>query len=135
MAIFSSLSRYQSTGLLILRLGIGAMMIVHGYPKLFGGTAMWTKLGASVRPFGLHDFPAFWGFMAAFAETVGGLLFLVGFIFRPACLLLLITMSVASAQHLRTGDGLGGASHAIELAVLFLAMFIIGPGKYSIDKS
>src|SRR6476620_9162153 len=99
MAIFSSLSRYQSSGLLILRLGIGAMMIVHGYPKLFGGTAMWTKLGASVRPFGLHDFPAFWGFMAAFAETIGGLLFLVGFLFRPACLLLLITMSVASAQH------------------------------------
>ena len=135
MAILSSLSRYQSTGLLILRLGIGAMMIVHGYPKLVGGTAMWTKIGSAVGPFGLHDFPAFWGFMAAFAEGVGGLLFLLGFLFRPACFLLLVTMAVASAKHLSGGDGLGGASHAIELAVLFLAMFIIGPGKYSIDKS
>jgi putative oxidoreductase len=135
MAILSNLSKYQSTGLLILRLGIGAMMIVHGYPKLVGGTTMWAKIGGAVAPFGLHDFPTFWGFMAAFAEGVGGLLFLLGFLFRPACLLMLITMVVAAASHFRAGDGLTGAGHALELGVIFLAMFIIGPGRYSIDKS
>ena len=135
MAIFSRLSKYNNTGLLLLRLGIGAMMILHGYPKLIGGPQMWTKLGGALSTFGMHDFPGFWGFMAAFAEGVGGLLFLVGFLFRPACLLLLITMIVAAAKHMAGGDGIMGASHAIELAVLFLAMFIIGPGRYSVDKA
>src|SRR3954464_6259587 len=99
MAIFSGLSRYHHFGLLVLRLGIGAMMIWHGYPKLLGGTAGWTKLGGSMAAFGMHDFPTFWGFMAAFAEAIGGLLFLAGFLFRPAALLLLTTMLVASMHH------------------------------------
>jgi putative oxidoreductase len=135
MAIFSSLSKHHHTGLLILRIGIGVMMILHGYPKLLGGTEKWAGLGKSMSVFGMHDFPTFWGFMAAFAETIGGLLFLVGFLFRPAVFMLLITMIVATMRHIKGGDGIMGASHAIELAILFLSMFIIGPGKYSIDKN
>ncbi len=135
MALFSSLSKYHHAGLLILRIGIGAMMILHGYPKLLGGPETWTKIGGSMTAFGIHDFPAFWGFMAAFAEGVGGLLFLIGFLFRPALLLLMITMGVAAMHHFNAGEGMKGASHALELGIVFLAMFIIGPGKYSIDKN
>jgi putative oxidoreductase len=134
MALFSGLSRYHHFGLLVLRIGIGAMMIWHGFPKMIGGPDMWAKVGSSMAIFGVHDFPTFWGFMAAFAETVGGLLFLIGFLFRPALLLLIITMSVAALQSYK-GNGMMGANHPIELGIVFLAMFIIGPGKYSIDKS
>ena len=133
-ALFSRLGRYQDEALLILRIGLGAMMIVHGYPKLAGGPAMWKGIGGSMAAFGMHDFPQFWGFMAAFAEGVGGLLLVLGFFFRPACLLLIITMIVAAMKHLDAGDGLGKASHAIELGIVFLSLFIIGPGRYSIDK-
>ena len=135
MALFSRLSRFTNTGLLILRIGVGAMMIVHGYPKLAGGPEGWHELGGSMGVFGIHDFPTFWGFMAAFAEGIGGLLFLVGFLFRPACILLLMTMLVAIAHHIHGGDKLQIASHAIELGTLFLAMLIIGPGRYSIDRT
>jgi putative oxidoreductase len=135
MALFSGLSRHNHFGLLLLRLGIGAMMIYHGFPKLKGGPDMWHKIGGSMANLGVHDFPTFWGFMAAFAECIGGLLFLIGFLFRPACLLMLTTMAVAAMHHFHAGDGWGGASHALELGVVFLAMFIIGPGRYSIDKS
>lgn len=135
MTFLSRLSKHNNTGLLLLRLGIGAMMIIHGFPKLKGGPKAWAGVGASMGNFGIHDFPAFWGFMAAFSEGVGGLLFLIGFLFRPSCLLLIITMMVAAMHHFSAGDGLSGASHAIELGIVFLAMFIIGPGRYSIDKS
>jgi len=134
MALFSGLSKYTNTGLLILRIGLGFMMIMHGYPKLMGGVEKWTAIGGSMKNLGIHDFPHFWGFMAAFAETIGGLLFLVGFLFRPATFLLLFTMIVAAIMHLSNGDGLMGSSHPIENAIVFLAMFIIGPGRYSIDK-
>lgn len=134
MAILSSLSKYQHTGLLILRVGIGIMMITHGYPKLAGGPEIWGQIGGAMPVKALSSIPVFWGFMAAFAEGVGGLLLVLGFLFRPACILLLITMGVAAQMHLSKGDGLSGAGHAIDLAIVFLALFITGPGKYSIDK-
>lgn len=134
MALFSKLGRYQQTALLILRVGLGAMMIWHGYPKLTGGPDKWASIGKAMHHLGLHDFPTFWGFMAAVAEAIGGLCLIIGFAFRPACLLLLITMIVAALKHLGSGP-FSGATHAIELAVVFLGMFISGPGKYAFDKN
>ena len=134
MPLFSKLSRHTHTGLLILRVGIGIMMILHGYPKLAGGPEKWAGLGKSMAAFGIHDFPQAWGFLAAFAEGVGGLLLVLGFLFRPACVLLFVTMVVAAAKHLGAGDGLMGASHAIELGVVFAALFVLGPGRFSVDK-
>ena len=134
MAIFDSLGKYRNTGLLILRVGIGVMFIVHGFPKLAGGPEGWTGLGGSMKVVGVDFFPVFWGFMAAVAETFGGFLLLVGLFFRPACIALVFTMIIAALVHFGKGDGLGGASHAIESGILFLSLIFIGPGKYSVDK-
>ena len=120
----------RDLGLLILRVGIGASFMVHGFPKLLGGPEKWAKLGKAMEVFGVDFAPAFWGFMAAFSEFGGGLLLALGLAFRPACLLLLSTMVVASAMHLDRGDGFGKASHAIEAAILFLSLLMIGPGKH-----
>ena len=84
--------------------------------------------------FGVTFAPAFWGFMAAATEFVGGVCLILGFAMRPACLMLLTTMIVAMMHHLAQGDGLFGAAHAIEDGIVFLALVIIGPGRYSIDK-
>jgi putative oxidoreductase len=43
-------------------------------------------------------------------------------------------MSVAATQHLLKGDGFAKSSHAIEALFLFLALTVIGPGRYSLDK-
>lgn len=133
MAIFGKLSRYQDFGLLLLRVGVGAMMIWHGFPKLKGGPELWEKIGGAMANYGLHDFPRFWGFMAGFTESVGGLLFILGFLFRPACAFLVFMMITAAMQSYGSG-GMKMASHAIELGIVFLSMFIIGPGRFSIDK-
>ncbi|MBS1616464.1 MAG: DoxX family protein [Bacteroidetes bacterium] len=133
MAVFGSLSRFQNFGFLLLRIGIGAIMIGHGFPKLKGGPELWEQIGHAMSQFGIHDFYTFWGFSAGFAEAVGGLLFLLGFLFRPACLLMLFVMIAASLQ----SYGMGGWSallHPLSLGVLFVSMFIIGPGRFSVDK-
>jgi len=135
MAIFSRLGRYTSFGLLLLRIGLGAMMVVHGYPKLTGGPEKWEMIGGAMKNFGMNAYPTFWGFMAAVAEALGGVLLMLGLAFRPACLLLLFTMVVASVMHFSKGDDLNTASHAIELGFVFLGLLFVGPGKYSIDKS
>jgi hypothetical protein len=75
--------------------------------------------------------PAFWGFVAAISEFFGGVCLILGIVFRPACILLTITMLVAAISHLNRGDGLSGASHAIELGIVFFSLIVIGAGKYS----
>ncbi|MFC4211888.1 DoxX family protein [Pedobacter lithocola] len=134
MAILDNLGKYRNTGLLVLRVGLGIMFIIHGFPKLAGGPDGWTGLGGSMKVVGVDFLPTFWGFMAAATETFGGFLLIVGLFFRPACILLIFTMIIAALVHFAKGDGLQGASHAIELAIVFLGLIFIGPGKYSVDK-
>jgi putative oxidoreductase len=132
--ILTSLNRFRDLGLLVLRVGLGSMFIYHGLPKLLGGPAFLAQLGAATGTLGIHFLPVFWGFMAAVAEAIGGLLLLLGLLSRPACLLMFINMVVAASFHLSKGDGLGVASHAIEVGIVFLSLVLIGPGKYSLDE-
>lgn len=134
MAPFGKLARFTDFGLLTMRAGLGAMMILHGYPKLMGGPEKWAKLGGAMANLGLHDFPAFWGFMAGFAEAVGGLFVVLGLLFRPACAFIVFTMIIAAVSHFAKGDGLDGAGHAIELAFAFFGLMFVGPGRFSLDR-
>ncbi len=135
MAIFESLGKYRNTGLLIIRVGLGIMMMVHGFPKLSGGVEAWTKIGGTMQIIGIDFFPVGWGFMAAATEAIGGLFLILGLFFRPVNILLLFTMIMASLVHLMDPkQGIMEASHAIELGVVFLGLIFLGPGKYSIDK-
>ena len=134
MAFLRSDYSYRSFGLLLLRIGIGAMFILHGWPKLAGGAAYWEAVGKAMEVVGITQAPVFWGFMAGLAETLGGLLLVLGLFWRPACLMLLAIMLMATARHLAVGDAFNDYSHAAEAAILFLALFFIGPGKYSLDS-
>src|SRR5689334_1712788 len=108
----------RDLGLLILRVGIGLMFMFHGWPKITGGSEMWTSIGGSMGNLGIDFAPTFWGFMAAFAEFFGGLLLVLGLFFRITNVLLVFTMIVAAIVHLKGDDGFGGASHAIEAGIL-----------------
>lgn len=135
MVILGGLSKYRDFGLLILRVGIGILLITHGYPKLMAGPSGehgWTKLGGTMGLFGITFAPTFWGFMAAFAEGVGGLLIVLGLFFRPATLLVLFTMIVAVYMHLTVMKA--GHEPALVYGIIALSLFIMGPGRYSIDK-
>ncbi|MCB9034538.1 MAG: DoxX family protein [Chitinophagales bacterium] len=125
----------KDLGLLIIRLGIGIAFMIHGYPKITGGTETWTQIGAAMGNIGINFAPTFWGFMAAFAEFAGGLLLILGFLFRPAAAMLVFTMIIAMIMHISKGDGFGGYSHALESGIVFLGLLVSGPGKYALKIS
>ena len=132
--ILTFLDKHRDIGLLILRIGFGLLFLYHGLPKLFGGPEKWEKLGGAMATFGITFIPAFWGFIAAISEALGGLCRILGLFLRPAFILLTITMVVAAASHLGRGAELWGAAHALKAGIVFLSLILIGPGKYSLDE-
>ncbi len=122
-------------GLLIIRIGLGIMFMIHGYPKITGGPEKWEMLGSAMKNFNITFAPAFWGFMAAFAEFGGAICIIGGFLFRPALAMLIFTMITAATMHYVNGDGFGGYSHAVENGIAFLGLFFAGAGKYALKIS
>ena len=76
----------QPLGLLVLRLALGAVMITHGYQKVFGGMQHFQQV--------LHGLgiPTWMAYLAAAAEFGGGILVVVGFLTRFAAFAILIDM-------------------------------------------
>ena len=132
--IFYKLNKYHNFGLLLLRVGIGIMFMIHGYPKLIGGPEVWAKIGGVLSTLGIGFAPTLMGFMAAISEFIGGLLLILGLFTRPACFFLFSTMVVATSMHINNGDSFGRYSHALEAVILFLSFIFIGPGEISLDE-
>ncbi|MEO6150314.1 MAG: DoxX family membrane protein, partial [Mucilaginibacter sp.] len=106
MALLSNLGKHKDFGLFVIRVGLGIMFIYHGYPKLLGGPEFWEGLGSSTKYIGFTFMPVVFGLLAALAETLGGLLLILGFAFRPVCIILVLHLMVAAASHLGKGEGL-----------------------------
>ena len=125
-------------GILLLRLGIGlSMLMLHGWGKISGGSGQWAQIGSNMSLLGLDFAPTFWGFMAAFSEFFASAFIILGLLFRPMTLLLAFTMFVAVLVHLNMPEenpnsGIMGASHALELMVVYVALFFAGAGRFSV---
>ncbi len=133
--MWSALNNFRNGALLFLRVAMGGFYIwLHGWSRLAGGIATWKKLGLPMKQIGITFFPEFWGFMVAFASTVAVILVILGFAFRPACLLILVTLGIAIVIGIES-SGIAKTSHLIELAILVASLIFIGPGRYSFDKS
>lgn len=129
------LSQYRDIGLLILRAGIGIMMVLHGFPKLAGGLPAWEKLGRAMGHLGVNFFPGFWGFSSAMVETLGGVLLVIGFCFRPVTILMTLNFIVATVLLYKTSGAFLDWSRPAEMLILFFSLIFIGAGKYSVDRS
>src|SRR3954462_15999301 len=93
--MWSSLNNHRDGALLFLRIALGSFYIwIHGWARIAGGLTGWRHAGASMKVFGITFLPELWGFMGAFAATVGVLFLVLGLLFRPACLLITLTLAV-----------------------------------------
>lgn len=124
----------RNIGLLILRVGLGIMFILHGYPKMFGGPEVWEEVGTAMQYVGIDFAPMFFGFMAGVAEFFGGIFLLLGLFFIPSLVLLFLVMLIATINHFGAADTFSDYSHSIEMAIVFLSLMFIGAGKYSLDN-
>jgi len=131
----SGLPPRPDAGLLILRLGLGTLMLFHGIYKLTHGVA-WIA-----GPLGGVGLPAWLSYGVYLAEIFAPLLVIVGLWARPAALV--IAFDMIMAIFLARRDDVAkinpmGGGWAIELELLFLVMAVaialMGSGRYGIGR-
>jgi putative oxidoreductase len=126
------LDRLQPLALLVMRLALGAIMVTHGYHKVFGGLHHFAQ---TVGGMGL---PAWLGYVSAFTELLGGLLILAGFFTRCAAFAVLVDLAVAIWKvHLHNGltgsPDRPGYEFALAAAALAFALICCGGGPIALD--
>ena len=113
---------------LILRIIGGGFMLTHGIPKLIKIIEGRMEFG---DPIGLGVGPSL--FLTVFAEFFCALMILLGLGTRLATLPLIITMAVASLV-VHGDDPFSSKEKALMFLLIYVALFLIGGGKYSIDN-
>lgn len=126
---------WPDLGCLFLRVGFGFAMVVHGWPKIAGGTSAWEHSGAGIAGVvGIHFLPTFWGFLVALSQTLGGALIAIGFLARPAAFVLGVVMALAAVMVFQvSGGNFKEWSHPAEAAVTCFAIVLIGTGRFGFD--
>ena len=113
---------------LFLRVFSSVFMLTHGYQKfmkiLSGDWSFADPIGLG-EPISLS--------LAVFAEFFCSILVIIGLFTRPALFILGATMTII-AFIVHKSDPIGDKEHALLFLVIYIAIFIIGPGKFSFDN-
>jgi putative oxidoreductase len=123
----------RCTGLLVLRVMVGVVLLVHGVPKL-GNPGGFVK---SVAGLGV-PLPEVAGILQIAGEVGLGVALLIGLFSRVAGVLVAVMMGltwvvVHAPQGLLAKTGLSGES-ALLLGLAGVAIALLGGGSYSVDR-
>ncbi len=122
--------------LLLLRLSFGFLMFLHGIPKFKGhkGTANFFK------SMGI-PFPKINAWISFVVETIGAVFIVFGLYTQIAAFLLIGNMAVAVYVQavkekitLINENGQSGWELPLMFLIAFFAIFLVGPGNYSLDQ-
>lgn len=131
--LYRSLAPYSYA---FMRFCVGAMLVPHGYAKLFHGGAA----GLATAYFVKWGFPAplAWAYWIAVLEFVGGILLAIGLLTRPVAFLIAVEMATAVlAVHLPNGFfwTMKGFEYPLLWGLLALAIAFRGGDRLSVDRA
>jgi putative oxidoreductase len=128
-ADLNSLNRLQPFALLVLRLALGAIMIAHGYKKVFGGFHGHQQFVGSL------GIPGWMAYLSTATEFVGGIAIVLGLFTRFVALAFLIEMAIVIVKvHWKSGlTGQGGYEFPLALAAIAFALMCYGGGPYGFN--
>ena len=132
MSFLFSLHQFADLALLALRLALGAIFLTHG----LGKRKMWSVQPSAQLPAGMLTKLR----ILSIAEPAGGLGVLFGFLTQLAALGLVIVMLgaiqflITTVHRKFTGENVAGWEFEFMLLIVALALFIMGGGKYALDR-
>ena len=119
---------FPDLALLILRLGAAGLMLTHGIPKI---NMLFASPIQFADPIGVGQTLSL--ILALIGEVVAPILIIIGFKTKLATIPALVTMAVA-AFVVHASDPIDVKEKAILFLICFIAIFLAGAGKYSVDK-
>jgi putative oxidoreductase len=132
------LSKLQPWTLMLLRVVLGAAMLIHGWEKLIpsGGLHRDHPL-AGIESFNHFivtlGMPYWLGYVSVATEFLGGILLVLGFLTRFVALLVVINMAVALVK-VNIHHGYGGSEYTLALIAMALLLVTAGSGAMAIDR-
>jgi putative oxidoreductase len=123
----SFFNRLQPLALLVMRLVLGAVMIAHGYHKVFGGFHHHMDFVGSL------GLPHWLAYLSAGTEFFGGIAIVLGLFTRFFSLAFVIEMGVAIWKvHFKNGlTGTGGYEFPLALAAMAFALLCFDGGPWA----
>ncbi len=118
----------RDIGLAFFRITMSIMLLTHGFPKFQKLISGNFEFG---DPIGIGATPSL--FLAVIGEFICPILIIVGFKTRWVAIPPAITMLVA-ATIVHAEDPFGSKEKALLFLVSFITIFLLGPGKFSVDK-
>jgi putative oxidoreductase len=124
----------QDFGKLVLRIALGALVLLHGISKLRNG------LGPIEGMVVAHGLPSFVAYGVLVGEVLAPLMLLFGFYARLGAVIVVVNMLFAFAlAHMgQLGQLNDQGGWALELQGMFLftavAIALVGPGRYAINQ-
>jgi len=122
-------SRFDAA-LLILRIAIAMVFIYHGSAILFGAFGGPGPIGFAAY----KHWPVIIGYLVGFAQFAGGLAVLTGVLHRIGTVCIMIVM-LGAIFTVHISHGFSVANNGYEFALteflLAFALFLTGPGRYS----
>ncbi len=137
----SALMPYRDVGLLILRVAMGILFVVHGWPKLNPNSPIRGTAGFAgfLKQMGV-PLPLFFAWVVALLETVGAVLLILGLGTRILALGFAIEMLVAAFVAKRgfmkvpfTAQQATGWELDFILLAASLALLFLGAGSIALD--
>lgn len=122
---------FPDLAILALRLFLGAVLIAHGYPKLFKAS-MRSQAIEGMKAMGV---PRALVLIAALIEVLGGLGLVFGFLTQFAALFIVLEMAGTTLLR-RSKMGhkfIGGYELDVAYLVIALALLFSGAGAFSLD--
>ena len=138
MSLFLWLGITVNTGLLVLRLVIGLLLVGHGTQKLFGlfGGPGLAGAGGFFHSLGFRPGKPM-AVVAGISEAGAGLFLALGLLTPLASAAIIGTLVVASSVH--WAKGLWGQNGGYETPLIYTtaaaALALTGPGAYSLDNA
>ena len=122
-----SLNRFQPLALLVLRLVLGAIMIAHGYHKVWGGFHHHMEMVGSL------GIPRWMAYLSAGTEFFGGIGIVLGLFTRFFSLAFVIEMCLAIWKvHFKNGlIGSGGYEFPLALAAMAFTLMCFDGGPWA----
>lgn len=118
---------FSDVGILILRVVLGLIMVIHGWPKIknIKGTAEW--MGQTFKP------GIFWAVVISLIEFVGGLFLIFGFLTQIVAILVAIQFAVIILKMNFRKGFVNGYEFDLLIFAAALALVVLGSGHYSVD--